>query len=106
MLSYRAQGRLDRAAIHESRYLRYREDEDIRQLTGPYKRAHSADNREAQPIHFHELQPVGDRFSAPDRFPWTEWLEGGRYYREPVQYPGPTPPWLRPDRARAEVAGR
>ncbi len=106
MLAYRAQGLEDRAEIHESRYLRYREDEDIRQITGPYKRANEADNREAQPIHLHRLQPTGLRYSAPERFPWTDWLEGGPRYREPLYYPGPTPPSLRADRPVDRVGGR
>ena len=53
MLCYRALGQEDKADILESRYLRYKEDEDIRQISGPYKRAHPDDNREAQPIHHH-----------------------------------------------------
>ncbi len=100
MLAYRAMGQLDRARVHEERYRRYRDDEDIRRLTGPYRRAHAEANNEAQAIHRHTLGPPDGRFSAPERFPWTEWLEGGRYGRDRVVYPGPTPPWQRPDRAR------
>ncbi len=104
MLAYRAMGETAKADIHESRYLRYREDEDIRQISGPYKRANPIANREAQDIHAHLLNPVGERFSAADRFPYTEWMEGGRYWRAPVEYAGPTPPWRRPDRG-AVAAG-
>jgi tetratricopeptide (TPR) repeat protein len=104
MLAYRALGETDKAAIHESRYLRYREDEDIRQISGPYKRANPIANREAQDIHAHTLTEVGARFSAADRFPYTEWMEGGRYWRAPVEYAGPTPPWRRTDRG-AVAAG-
>jgi hypothetical protein len=101
MLAYRALGEDAKAEIHESRYLRYREDEDIRQITGPYKRTHPIANREAQSIHRHVLGPVEGFFSAAERFPYTEWMDGGRYWRAPVEYAGPTPPWRRTDRARA-----
>lgn len=106
MLAYRALGSADKATIHEARYRRYKEDEDIRQLSGPYKRANPAANNEAQPIHRHELAPPGVGFTAPERFPYTEWLPGGAYFREPVVYPGPTPPWLRTDRDREPVSER
>ena len=95
MLTYRALGDTDRAAIHESRYRRYKEDEDIRQLSGPYRRANPAANNESQPIHVHTLTPPAGRFSAADRFPYTEFLEGGRYHRERTVFPGPLPPWQR-----------
>ena len=102
MLSYRALGDDAKARVHESRYLRYREDEDIRQLTGQHKREHPHDNNEAQPIHFHELSEVMDWFSAPQRDPWTDWLEGGTRARPAREFPGPTPPWRRTDRATDE----
>ncbi|HEX9698444.1 MAG TPA: tetratricopeptide repeat protein, partial [Acidobacteriota bacterium] len=35
MLTYQAMGEPEKAAIHESRYRRYKEDEDIQALTGP-----------------------------------------------------------------------
>ncbi|NKB89042.1 MAG: tetratricopeptide repeat protein [Acidobacteria bacterium] len=105
MLAYRAMGETEKAEIHESRYLRYREDEDIRQLTGPFKRDNPVINREAQSIHSHVLMPPGARFSAADRFPFTEWLEGGRYWRAPVEYAGPLPPWRRPDRPATKAGG-
>jgi tetratricopeptide (TPR) repeat protein len=105
MLTYRALGEDAKAEIHESRYLRYREDEDIRQITGPYKRANPAVNREAQPIHAHTLAPIAAYFSAAERFPYTEWLEGGQYWRAPVEYAGPAPPWRRSDRAATTTAG-
>lgn len=101
MLIYRAQGEDAKADIHESRYLRYKEDEDIRQLSGPFKRAHPNANREAQSIHVHELTAPAGRFSAPERFPWTEFLEGGRYWQGRKEYPGPLPPWRRADRPLA-----
>jgi tetratricopeptide (TPR) repeat protein len=104
MLAYRALGEEAKAEIHESRYLRYREDEDIRQITGPYKRANPIANREAQSIHWHVLGRVDGFFSAADRFPYTEWLAGGRFWRAPVEYAGPTPPWRRADRESAGVA--
>ena len=102
MLTYRALGDDAKAEVHESRYLRYREDEDIRQLTGRYKREHPLDNNEAQPIHFHELAEVSSWFSAPERDPWTDWLPGGSRYRPAREFPGPTPPWRRTDRRAAE----
>ncbi len=98
MLTYRALGDDAKARVHETRYLRYRDDEDIRQLTGPYKREHPHANNEAQPIHFHELAAVSDWFSAPERDPWTDWLEGGSRFRPAQEFPGPTPPWRRVDR--------
>ncbi len=104
MLAYRALGEEAKAEIHESRYLRYREDEDIRQISGPYKRANPIANSEAQPIHRHVLGAVGPFFSAAERFPYTEWMTGGRYWRAPVEYPGPTPPWRRTDRPNATSA--
>lgn len=106
MLSYRAMGQADKAKIHEARYLRYKDDEDIRQLTGAFKRADADANNEAQRIHRHTLRPPGGMASAPDMFPWQEWLRGGRYGRDPVSYPGPTPPWLRTDRPVAAAAQR
>jgi tetratricopeptide (TPR) repeat protein len=102
MLTYRALGDDAKARVHESRYLRYREDEDIRQLTGRYKREHPHDNNEAQPIHFHELSEVSGWFSAPERDPWTDWLEGGSRFRPAREFPGPLPPWRRTDRATGE----
>jgi len=104
MLAYRALGEDAKAEIHESRYLRYREDEDIRQITGPYKRANPIANREAQSIHRHVLGPAETFFSAAERFAYAEWLSGGRYWRAPVEYPGPTPPWRRTDRASVNPA--
>ncbi len=106
MLAYRALGEDAKAEIHESRYLRYREDEDIRQISGPYKRENPHMNRESQPIHVHTLGPVEGLFSAADRFHYTEWLTGGRYWREPVEYAGPTPPWRRTDRGASDGAQR
>ncbi len=99
MLSYRALGDDAKARVHESRYLRYREDEDIRQLTGRHRRQNPHDNNEAQPIHFHELSAVSGWFSAPERDPWTDWLEGGDRDRPAREFPGPRPPWRRTDRA-------
>lgn len=106
MLAYRAMGESDKADVHEARYLRYKEDEDIRQLTGPFKRADRDANNEAQRIHRHALSAPDGRGSAPDMFPWQEWLRGGRYGRQPVTYPGPTAPWDRQDRAASGVGGQ
>jgi Flp pilus assembly protein TadD len=103
MLSYRAMGEDAKAEIHEARYLRYKDDEDIRRLTGPYKRANPLDNNEAQPIHTHRMEAPGSRFTAPERFPWTDWLEGGAQFRGRRTYPGPTPPWERADRPGGAV---
>jgi tetratricopeptide (TPR) repeat protein len=105
MLTYRALGETEKAAIHESRYLRYRDDEDIRQISGPFKRANPNANHEAQAIHSHDLRPLEGMFSAAERYPYTEWLEGGPYYRDPVEYAGPTPPWKRTDRPDRTLVG-
>ena len=45
MLIYRAMGETDKVMVHEARYRRYKEDEDIRQLTGAFKRADAAANK-------------------------------------------------------------
>ena len=95
MLIYRAMGETDKVTVHEARYRRYKEDEDIRQLTGAFKRADAAANNEAQQVHRHSLTAPGDRFSAADRFPPSEFLEGGRYAKPPTEFPGPMAPWRR-----------
>ena len=97
-LAYRAMGENDKAAIHEARYRRYKDDEDIQSLTGPFRRADAAANRESQSIHVHELAPPANRYSAGDRFPVEAFLQGGAYYRPPTVFPGPTAPWLRDER--------
>lgn len=97
-LAYRAMGEPEKASIHDARYRRYKDDEDIQALTGPYRRADTAANREAQMIHMHLLTPPDGRLSAGDRFPVEAFLEGGPYYRPPTVFPGPTAPWLRNDR--------
>ena len=95
MLSYRALGEDQKSEIHQSRYLRYREDEDIRRLTGPYRRQYPGANLEAQPIHLHRLRPADGSFSSADRFGHEEFLQGGRYARPATVFPGPKAPWMR-----------
>ncbi|MGD8330842.1 MAG: tetratricopeptide repeat protein, partial [Acidobacteriota bacterium] len=97
-LAYRAMGDEQKAAIHEARYRRYKDDEDIQALTGPFRRTDEYANQEAQMIHVHELRPPDGRFSAGDRFPIEAFLEGGPYHRPATVFPGPTAPWLRDDR--------
>jgi len=97
-LAYRAMGETDKAAIHEARYRRYKDDEDIQALTGPFRRSDAYANQEARMIHIHELWPPDGRFSAGDRYPIEAFLEGGPYNRPPTVFPGPTAPWLRNDR--------
>ena len=46
-------------------------------------------------VHRHSLTAPGDRFSAADRFPPSEFLEGGRYAKPPTEFPGPMAPWRR-----------
>ena len=53
MLCYRALGDLDRAAQHETRYLRFKADETAQALARRYRQAHPLDNNEALPIHEH-----------------------------------------------------
>jgi tetratricopeptide (TPR) repeat protein len=97
-LAYRAMGDTDKAAIHDARYRRYKDDEDIQAITGPFRLGDAAANREKQMIHVHVLAPPEGRFSAGDRFPIEAFLEGGPHYRPPTAFPGPTAPWLRNDR--------
>ncbi len=97
-LAYRAMGEAEKAALHDARYRRYKEDEDIQALTGPFRRADVAANRESQSIHIHDLATAAGRFSAAERFPVDAFLRGGPYNRPPTVFPGPTAPWLRDDR--------
>lgn len=54
MLSYRALGDQENARAAEARYLRYKPDESITELTGDYQRRHQEAGLEAQPAHVHE----------------------------------------------------
>ena len=58
MLALAALGRTEELAIAQARYEYHKEDETALALTGPYKQRHPMANREAQPIHVHELWPV------------------------------------------------
>ncbi len=51
MKCFRAKGDAKNASLHEAIYKRFKADESTTNLTGPYKRAHPADNNLAQPIH-------------------------------------------------------
>jgi tetratricopeptide (TPR) repeat protein len=58
MLCYRGLG-LEREADAEQRlYERFKADEDSQLITGAYRRAHPADNRERQPLHEHPSAPA------------------------------------------------
>ena len=58
MLSLGALGRTDELAEAQMIYEFYKDDEEELAVTAPYKQRHPMDNREAQPIHTHELLPV------------------------------------------------
>ncbi len=58
MLTYRALGQPERAREHQTRYLRFREDESTQGLIGPYLLEHPEANNERQPIHEHESVPL------------------------------------------------
>ena len=53
MKCYRAKGDEPQALIYEKLYKRFKVDETTTNLTGPYLRAHPADNLLSQPIHEH-----------------------------------------------------
>jgi Flp pilus assembly protein TadD len=58
MLIYTGLGQPQRASDFQTRYLRFKADESSQTLTGPYLRAHEADNNERQPIHEHVSAPL------------------------------------------------
>lgn len=53
MLAYRVLGDTERSAAHETRYLRYKEDEASREISREYRQNNPFDNNEALPIHEH-----------------------------------------------------
>ena len=55
MLTLGALGQDDALEAARATYEFYKDDEEAFALTGPYKLRHPYDNREAQPIHVHEL---------------------------------------------------
>ena len=57
-LSLGALGRDDEFAEAQARYLYHKEDDEAFSVTAQYKRLHPMANREAQPLHKHELRPV------------------------------------------------
>ncbi len=57
MLVHRALGHLERAAEHERRYLRFKEDETSKAIARQYREKHPHDNNEALPIHEHTHHP-------------------------------------------------
>ena len=58
MLALGALGRTEELADTQARYEYHKADEAALAVTGPYKQRHPMANREAQPIHIHELWPV------------------------------------------------
>ena len=58
MLALAALGRTEELTATQGRYEYHKADETALALTGPYKQRHPMANREAQPIHVHELWPV------------------------------------------------
>ncbi len=61
-LSFRALGDADRAAAHERRFQRFKEDESADERAADYRRRDAAANREAQAVHEH-----GSSLAAPGR---------------------------------------
>ncbi len=58
MLALAALGRSDDLAATQALYEYHKADETALAVTGPYKQRHPMANREAQPIHIHELWPA------------------------------------------------
>ena len=58
MLTLGALGLTEEFAVTQARYEYHKDDETALAVTAPYKRWHPMANREAQPIHVHELWPV------------------------------------------------
>ena len=58
MLSLGALGRSEELDEAQALYEYYKADEEELAVTAPYKQRHPMDNREAQPIHVHEMWPV------------------------------------------------
>ncbi len=58
MLVLGALGREDEFAAAQQRYQYHKDDEDAMAVTAPFKQRYPMANREAQPIHEHELWPV------------------------------------------------
>ena len=58
MLALGALGRDEAFAEARARYEYHKADEDAMAVTAPFKQRHPMANREAQPIHEHELHPV------------------------------------------------
>ena len=58
MLTLGALGREDEFAAAQQLYQYHKEDEDAMAVTAPFKQRYPMANREAQPIHEHELWPV------------------------------------------------
>ena len=64
MLALGALGREDAFAAAQQRYQYHKDDEDAMAVTAPFKQRYPMANREAQPIHEHELWPVQPRSMA------------------------------------------
>jgi tetratricopeptide (TPR) repeat protein len=58
MRVYRAMGDRTNADLEDAAYRKYKDDESIRAIAGPYRLDHEWANRESQPIHVHaEAEP-------------------------------------------------
>src|SRR5882672_2239948 len=53
MLCYNGLGDDAKANEHKARYLRFKADESVQAITGPYRQTHPEDNNERQAIHEH-----------------------------------------------------
>jgi tetratricopeptide (TPR) repeat protein len=58
MLCHQGLGEQRQAEKERTLYLRFKADETAQTLTGPYRRAHTDDNSERQPIHEHISVPL------------------------------------------------
>ena len=58
MLALAALGRSEEHLAAQALYQYHKDDEEAMAVTGPFKQRHPMANREAQPIHFHELARV------------------------------------------------
>jgi tetratricopeptide (TPR) repeat protein len=58
MLCYNGLGNEKLAKEHQARYLRFKADESLQAITGPYRRLHPEDNNERQAVHEHVSVPL------------------------------------------------
>ena len=72
MLALAALGRSEEHLAAQALYQYHKDDEEAMAITGPFKQRHPMANRQAQPIHFHELARVG----SPD-LPYSSYQTDG-----------------------------